>query len=583
MSGTVLSTSRVSRALRLTRLGSINFWPLFWALIFLILVAPIAIFLLISISPALVGQGPQWVSLTAFRTAFTTTFAQALIDSALLGIVVSVSATALAYLLSWITLRTNSPVRRLLTFTIYGLMITPSYMIAMGWQRLFEPGGVFEVAGLDVTGPRHVLYSPIGVALVLTMKGVPFAYLAISAGMAGLGQQFEDAARTHGASARVANRMNISLLAPSVWSALAVVFAEAVSDFGVAYTLAAAAHFPVATYAIYNAVQAFPVRFDVASAASWCLLGLIMLALFAQSRAMHGRSYRVLSGRSQAPRILRLRPWEMALTPLAGTAFVVIALGVPAFGAVSASMITNLGRADTFSISLSNYTRALHNPEMYQPLLYSASIAAVVATFAVGVAAVCARKLSSAVNSLSARALDLILLVAIALPGIVFAAGYIFTFNLPFWSTLGIQLYGTTFLLGLAYLASGLPSTARLLSGSMSQLQASISEAARVHGASGLVSALTVVAPLLAGPMLSAWQLTFAHVVLELPISQLLYPPGHPPVVVGIDQALAQYDFGGGTAMQVLAMLVALGVVGIVSLLYRLLVPTGWRRIGHQR
>lgn len=567
----------------IARLGTKSLWPAFWVLVFAILVAPILIFLLVAISPALVGQGEEWISFTSFQQALNAEFLRALADSLGLGIVVSVLSTALTFGLSWLKLRTDAPIGRILTATIYGIMITPSYMIAMGWQRLFEPAGVFEVLGLNVVGIRQVVHSPVGVATVLIMKGVPFAYLAISTGMAGLGQQFEDAARTHGANSRAASQINIALLAPSVWSALAVVFAEAVSDFGVASTLASAAHFPVATFAIYNAVQAFPVRFDVASAVSWFLLALILLALFAQSRALRGRSFRVLGGRTQTLRVARLRPLGTVLTTIGGAAFVLIALGVPLFGAASASMITNLGSARVHSISFENYARALNNPKMYEPLLFSGCIAAVVATFVVLIAAVCARKLAQSGDTFGAKALDFILLLTVALPGIVFAAGYIFTFNLPFWNVIDVHLYGTTFLLGLAYLASSLPSTSRLLSGTMSQLQQSMSESSRVHGASALRSVATVLLPLLAGPMLAAWTLTFAHVVLELPISQLLYPPGSPPVVVGIDQALALYDVGGGTAMQVLAMGVALGVMGLVNLLYRILAPKGWKRVGSSR
>ena len=93
-----------------------------------------------------------------------------------------------------------------------------------------------------------------------------------------------------------------------MWSALAIVFAESVSDFGVAATLANDAHFPVATYTLYNAVQAFPIEFPIAAAVGWILMGFVVLALIAQNRALRTRSYRVLGGRSRPARRLRLSP-----------------------------------------------------------------------------------------------------------------------------------------------------------------------------------------------------------------------------------------------------------------------------------
>ena len=86
--------------------------------------------------------------------------------------------------------------------------------------------------------------------------------------------------------------------------------------------------------------------------------------------------------------------------------------------------------------------------------------------------------------------------------------------------------------------------------------------------------------PLLARPLIAAWVLIFAGTLLELPVSQLLYPPGQPPVSVGITKALANYDFGGGTAMEVISILLALAVVALAWGLFRLLAPAGWRRVG---
>jgi iron(III) transport system permease protein len=77
-----------------------------------------------------------------------------------------------------------------------------------------------------------------------------------------------------------------------------------------------------------------------------------------------------------------------------------------------------------------------------------------------------------------------------------------------------------------------------------------------------------------------AWLLTFCGILLELPISQLLYPPGSPPVSVAIQSNLGNYHFGTGMAQAVVAVAFALAAVGIVLGGYRLFTPKGWRRIG---
>ena len=93
--------------------------------------------------------------------------------------------------------------------------------------------------------------------------------------------------------------MVVPILAPALWTALAIVFAESISDFGVAATLAYDAHFPVATFSLYNAVDNEPIQFGLAAAIGCTLVGLAAIALLAQRRAMRGRSYQVLSGRTR--------------------------------------------------------------------------------------------------------------------------------------------------------------------------------------------------------------------------------------------------------------------------------------------
>ncbi len=553
----------------------------FWLLIVACLVLPIMLFLLVAFSPRLFNQGSAWFTLTSFRDALQGTLLRGLLDSLLIGLSTAVLAAGIGLAVSWLLLRTDVPLRRVWTASMFVLLLAPSYLVALGWERLLEPAGVLEVLGLPATGLRQLFYGPVGVVTVLTFKGVPFAYLAISAALRGLGEEFEAAARVHGRGRAATSRIVVALVAPAMWSALAIVFAESISDFGVAATLANDAHFPVATFTLYNAVYNFPVRFPVAAAVGWLLMLMAGLALLAQSRALRGRSFRVLGGRSRPARRHRLSWPAKTAAVSALVALVVLGLGVPAFGAVSASLVRGLGSlVGDHQFSLDNYTRVLGSPALRGPLLYSARLAVITASTTAILGMAVARLLTTRSGRVSARLLDLVLLTAVALPGIVFAAGYIFTYNLPQLNSMGIHLYGTTALLALGYLATALPATSRVLLGTVGQVQESLREAGRVHGAGAAGSWARTVLPLLARPLIAAWVLTFAVTLLELPVSELLYPPGHPPVAVGITKALANYDYGGGTAMEVLAVLFALGVVAAAWALFRLLAPAGWRHAG---
>ena len=65
---------------------------------------------------------------------------------------------------------------------------------------------------------------------------------------------------------------------------------------------------------------------------------------------------------------------------------------------------------------------------------------AITASFTV-VAGFAAARLLVRRKTRATRALDFLLLAAVALPSVIFAAGYIFAYNLPILSRIGIDLY----------------------------------------------------------------------------------------------------------------------------------------------
>jgi iron(III) transport system permease protein len=554
--------------------------PLFWLLLVFTILIPCAASLVLTISPRLFDQGTQWFTLSYLRGAFTGATAIAITDSLWVSAAAAVLGVAIGLPVAWLAGRTTLPGRRFVAGGMWLVLLLPSWLPALGWQRLVQADGVMYRLGLDLPGVTHAIMGPFGVVLLLGLRSVPFSFLAVTAGLAGLGQEFEDAARVHGASRIGALRLILPMLAPAIWSALAIGFAESISDFGVAATLAYNSNFSLATYQLYQAIDNFPPSFPAASAMGCLLVAAVAIPLALQARALRGRSYQMLSGRTrQAVRRQLSRPG--ALCAAIGVAlFFVVAVGVPGFGAVSGSLLADYG--GSFTLTLVNYRAVLHASGQLGPLERSLAYAVIGASVTV-VGGFIAAWLLAQRRGTSSRALDFLLLSAIALPSVVFAAGYIFFYNLPVMSRLGVDLYQTTTLLVIAYIASSLPTSSRVLMGAVSQLQPSLKDAARTHGSGELAAWARGVLPVVSRPLVMAWLLTFCGVFLELPISQLLYAPGSPPASVAIQDNLGNYHFGVGMAQSVLAVAAALLAVVVVLGGYRLLAPAGWRRIGGAR
>lgn len=130
-----------------------------------------------------------------------------------------------------------------------------------------------------------------------------------------------------------------------------------------------------------------------------------------------------------------------------------------------------------------------------------------------------------------------------------------------------------------SYIPTGV-TTMPAVVGPVGQVQSSVLAAARVHGATWARAWRSTMLPLLSGGILWAWLYGFGGTVFELPISQLLYPPGHQTLSVSINNLLSTYYFGTGTATMVVAVGATLLVIGAILGLFRLVTPAGWRQRG---
>lgn len=557
-----------------------------WGILTLLIVAPVTCFLLLATSPRLFSQGASWFTLRYVREAFSGYTGRGIVNSLWVSISVALISVGAATTLAWLIHRTNVWGRKFWAFSMWLLLLMPTWMMTLGWSDLLEPFGVAHALGFDTKYLFGEFFGPLGIVIVLSCAALPFAYFIVSAGLQGLGPEFEDAARIHGASRVRTLRTVLPIITPALLSAFAIAFAETMSDFGVASTLGYHAHFPMATYTLFNAINNFPANFSVAAVIAAVLILSVVPPIFLQSRVTRGKSFAVLSGRTRVPRRRELSYRGRVAATFLVTLIVGVALGVPVIGAVAGSVVSNLGiySATAVHFSWQYYQQVFHpsisGKSLFQPLVLSNQLALIVATCTGALAVVLARRLVSNRGGVSQRITDIFLLGSVAVPGVVLGVGYIFFYNLPFIAHHVVDIYKTLPLLIIALVASSLPGQTRFMAGPVSQIQPSLSEAARVHGASWFRSWRTTSMPLLSRVLMWGWLLTFTKTISELAIAEILYPPSQEPASVTIQSYLANFQPGTGTAMTVITLGEMLAVIAIVSSAYRLLTPRGWRRIG---
>lgn len=538
--------------------------------VILLVAYPLLSFLALAVFPHLFAQGGAGapVSFAAFGDAFSGYNLRSLLNSFWIGAGAGLIGTAIGTWLSFLTTRTALPGRRLIEAAVWATLLLPSYFMAVGWQLLLAPGGLISIPWVS-----DIVLGPVGVMIVLGLMGIPFAYLTLVAAWQSLPEDIDEAGRVHGCSPRTRLFLSLGLLVPSILAAFAMIYAESLADFGVASTLAAGVNFPLATYAIYAALDTMPLNFSLAAADSWLLLALVLPAVWLQTRVnRRAERYRVITGRARPARRRALAPMQAALHLVAVVALLILALGVPVFAAAATSLVADQSKPFSFSnLTLAHYLDVAAAPEVFGALLYSFRLAILSAAGALllGLALTLALMRQSRVS----RLLDLGLLTIMALPGLILAAGYIFAFNQA-W----LPLYGSSFLLAMAYVTGSLPVTSRMLLGPVGQQHRNLNEAAAVHGLSGPRRWLRVRLPLLATPLMFAFLLSASHMVFELPASELLYPPGSPPLAVALIAYLHGFNFATEAALQLSAIALVGGAVLVARLAFNRLLPRGWQR-----
>lgn len=464
----------------------------------------------------------------------------AIVNTLRLGTAAALIAVPLGVACGWMLERRRWRGNAVLTFTLWLVFLTPSYLLTTGWQIVFALPSLHRgvLAGL--------FFSQAGIVALLALKGLPFAALAARSSWRAIGSEIVDAARLHVASATRRRLVLMRLLLPAAGSAFAVVFIESIQEFGIPATLGAQIHLPIVTYAIYQRLATTPVDFANAALLSWSLIGLAVLAALLHVYLGGRYAGALIHGRQRVMTPMPCNRGEGVVAAMACAVLFVLGVAVPGAAVVHAA--------------LGSVAVAAAVPVPWDSLLYSTAYAAVAALLAAGLAmALIARQQRSRGNA--AHVLDLLTLGNMAIPGLVLGAAYVIAFNSP-W----LPLYGTPALLVIAYVATQVPMLIRFLQAPMRQVHASLADAARLLGLRWPVRAVDIHAPLLLSPFLWGWMMAFGQVYFELPVSELLYPAGAPPVgvaVVALNQSL-RYTEEARLALAGIGLSLAVaGVVGI--------------------
>jgi iron(III) transport system permease protein len=435
----------------------------------------------------------------------------------------TIMAVTIGFILAWILTRTNIPGRARLE----RLMELPYYMTplvgAMAWGILAAPKtGLLNQAWRVIGGRADLfdIYSPLGIAWVMALFEGTVAFVMISAAMKSMDPSLEESSRVMGAGKmHTALRITLPLVAPGVLSATVFVFAEMLGAFAAAFVLGIPGRFYVVTTAIWEATQSFPPDYGRAAALGLSLFAAMVVTLTIAKMIMRKGSHATITGKAFRPRPVDAGSARWLLMAIAW-GYIVLAVILP----LAALLLTSFQRFATVILSdsvftLANYQTALSTGTLGQAFVNSLILGLSVATIGVPIIGILTWIIYR--SKIQGRtAIEYVVMFPQAVPRLIFGLGLLWA-----WINIPIPIYGTLWLLGIAYFTVFLPLGLRTLAGVVMQIDRSLEECARVCGASWMHQMRTVSLPLLRPGIAAAWLLIFIASIRELGASIFLMGP----------------------------------------------------------
>ncbi len=471
--------------------------------------------------------------------------------------------TTLAYL----QVRTDVPFKRLVFAASLVPLIIPGILHTVAWILLLSPEiGLLNAWLEPIFGPAAFdIYSLQGMILIEGLHLSPLVFLLMAAAFRSMDPALEESAlMSGGRMGTVIRRITLPLVRPALAAAVLVMVVRVLESFEVAAIVGIRAGVWVFTSRIWRTLQTFPPRYGHAGAYAMSLLVLTSLGVFLQSRlTRRGRAFQTVTGKGFRPRPLPLGRWRWPAAALA-LGYFLVAVVLPVVVLVYSSLLPfySLPSAETLSrMSLQNYLDTLGRPYFLTAFRNS---------LVLGVGSASAVMFFTAIASwLVVRTrvpgrwmVDNLAFLPLVVPGLVMGVSLLFVYlRFP------APIYGTLWILFIAYCTRYMPYGMRYASTSMYQISGELEESAQTSGASWWQTFRRVNLPLLVPGLVAGWIYIVMVSFRELSSSILLYSPGNEVLSILIWE---RWENGQFTELAALGMVMVFSLVVLVVTASRL-------------
>ncbi len=475
------------------------------------------------------GAGSEWTDIL-WRANTAAVFGRTFL---LIAVVTAISV-AVAVPVAWLTVKSNIPLRRVLSVASVLPLVLPSFVMATTVIEMYSPRGVLQ-GWLSMFGVERLpdIYGLGGATLVLVLMTYPYVLLTVRGALRRMDPALEEAARAMGyGPVHTFRAVTLPMLRPAIAGGSLLVALYTLSDFGGVALL----RYQTFTSTIMIQYESSIDR-TLAAVLSLVLVVVAVLLLLGEGFTRGSGAYhRSTVGVVRAARRIDLGRWRW--TGVAVVAFpVLIGLVVPV------------------GVLVHWLARGLINDQQLLPLLIPArnslfvSLLAALATVAAALPVVI---LAVRFRSRLSRFIERSTYIGFGLPGVVVALSLVF-----FGINVARPLYQSIWLLVFAYGVLFLPASIGALRSSLLQVNPRIEEAAQGLGRSQWRVIFSVTIPLVMPGAFAGGAMVFLLTMKELPATLILSPIGYRTLSTSIWSAASEAYFAITAAAALLLVLVA--------------------------
>lgn len=466
--------------------------------------------------------------------------------------------TALAYF----NVRTDVPFKALFFAASIIPLIIPGILYTIAWIFLASPTiGLLNSLLEPVFGPGTFdIFTVWGMIWVEGLHLSPIAFLFMVAAFRSTDPSLEESSLMSGATrVQTFRRVTLPLVRPALLSAALIMGVRSLESFEVPALLGLQNGIYVFTSRIYQVLRSFPVDFAGAGALAVGLLAVAALGIWLSNVLSRGHDGGTITGKGFRPRPIDLGRWK----PVVGGG-ILLYFFVTVLAPLMVLLYTALlpyyrpPSAEAFaSMSFDNFIAVFNLPSVPTALRNSLVLGGGAATIVMALMAVAAWVVVRS-GIPGRQLLDHIAFSPLVIPGLVLGVGIAFVYlRSP------LPIYGTLFILLIAYCTRYLPYGMRYAVSGMQTISTELEESAQVSGAGWWSTFRRVLLPLIAPALLAGWVYIFVVSFRELSSSILLYTPGNEVLSISIWELYANARFGELSALGVIMVLILAVLVGV--------------------